>query len=127
MQPYRELPILRDAKRLLLEIERIVRVFSRYHKYTIGSELRTQCHRMVRYLIGCIHQKRNRLAKLETLFIRIEDIKTQIHLAKELNAFQNFKQFETLASLAMSVSKQSKLWHQQLQRQSQNQRRNPYD
>jgi len=57
IQPCKDLPILRDAKRLLLEIERIVGVFTRYHKYTIGSELRIQCHRMVRSLIGCIHQK----------------------------------------------------------------------
>jgi len=35
------LPIWRDANRLLLELEQAVRRFPRYHKYILGSELRT--------------------------------------------------------------------------------------
>ena len=36
------LPIWRDANRLLLEMDQAVQHFRRYHKYTLGSELRTQ-------------------------------------------------------------------------------------
>ncbi len=39
---YRQLPLWRDAQRLLLEVELAVRAFARYHKYTLGSELRRQ-------------------------------------------------------------------------------------
>ncbi|MCA0309310.1 MAG: hypothetical protein LCH72_01325 [Proteobacteria bacterium] len=39
---YRQLPLWRDAQRLLLEVEQAVRAFARYHKYTLSSELRSQ-------------------------------------------------------------------------------------
>ena len=34
------LPIWRDANQFLLAIEKVVKLFPRYHKYTLGSELR---------------------------------------------------------------------------------------
>ncbi len=37
---HQQLPIWRDATRMLVEIEQAVRRFPRYHKYTLGSELR---------------------------------------------------------------------------------------
>ena len=43
---YRQLPLWRDATRLLLEVENAVRQFGktpsppRYHKYALGSDLR---------------------------------------------------------------------------------------
>ena len=37
---YQQLPLWRDANRLLLEVEQAVRGFLRYHKYTLGAELR---------------------------------------------------------------------------------------
>ena len=39
---YRQLPLWRDAQRFLLEVELAVRAFPRYHKYTLGSDLRRQ-------------------------------------------------------------------------------------
>lgn len=44
------LPIWRDANRLFLDIETAVRAFSRYHKYTVGHELRSLAMRVCRYL-----------------------------------------------------------------------------
>ena len=42
MRHLNPLPIWRDANRLLLAIEQAVRQFTRYHKYTLGTELRRQ-------------------------------------------------------------------------------------
>lgn len=43
MKPrHAQLPIWRDANRLLIEIEQAVRKFPRYHKYALGSDLRRQ-------------------------------------------------------------------------------------
>ena len=39
---YRQLPLWRDAQQLLLQVELAVRSFARWHKYTLGSELRQQ-------------------------------------------------------------------------------------
>ena len=48
-------PIWRDANRLLLSVERVVRRFPRYHKYTLGSELRQQAMLICRLIrrISC--------------------------------------------------------------------------
>jgi hypothetical protein len=40
MAQYEHLPIYREAMRLAVHLENIVRGFARYHKYTLGSELR---------------------------------------------------------------------------------------
>jgi hypothetical protein len=39
---YKQIPLWRDSNHCLLEVERAVRQFPRYHKYTLGSELRRQ-------------------------------------------------------------------------------------
>ena len=41
-------PIVKLAERLMLEVERAVRAFPRYHKYSLGQELRQQCRDVVR-------------------------------------------------------------------------------
>jgi len=40
MAGFRHLPIWKDAMDLALHLENAVRRFARYHKYTLGSELR---------------------------------------------------------------------------------------
>ncbi len=37
-----DIPIWRDATQLLLNVEQAVKHFPRYHKYTLGSEMRQQ-------------------------------------------------------------------------------------
>lgn len=41
-------PIYRDIRRLLVHTEEMVRRFSRYHKYTVGTDLREQAMRLTR-------------------------------------------------------------------------------
>jgi hypothetical protein len=43
-------PIYRDIRRLLVHTEEIVRRFSRYHKYTADTDLRTQAMQLMRGL-----------------------------------------------------------------------------
>ena len=40
MPNYNNIPILRDARLMMVEVERIVKDFPRYHKYTLGLVLR---------------------------------------------------------------------------------------
>lgn len=40
--PFELPPIVKQAERLMLEIEIAVRQFPRYHKYAVGAELREQ-------------------------------------------------------------------------------------
>ena len=54
MAHYDHLPIYRDAMRLAVHIENTVRGFARYHKYTLGSELRNGSRRIMGILSGLI-------------------------------------------------------------------------
>ena len=51
MARYEHLPIYKKAMDLAIYFEKIVRNFSRYHKYTIGSELRTLSRDIVKLII----------------------------------------------------------------------------
>ncbi|MBN1887428.1 MAG: hypothetical protein JW850_05540 [Thermoflexales bacterium] len=42
MARYEHLPIFHAAYELAVHVEKIVRHFSRYHKYTLGTELRNK-------------------------------------------------------------------------------------
>jgi len=57
MARYDHLPIYRSAFDLAVHLEKIVRHFSRYHKYTVGTDLR-ECSRNALRLIITANTKR---------------------------------------------------------------------
>lgn len=57
MRHLNRLPIWRDANQLLVAIELAVRGFARYHKYTVGVELRNTCLRVCRRVLGNLDEK----------------------------------------------------------------------
>ena len=79
---YQQLPLWRDANRLLLELEQAVRGFSRYHKYTLGAELRRLSHNdNACRLVARAAQAdgaRQRLRLVEQLARCVEDLKIQV-------------------------------------------------
>ena len=104
-------PIWHDATRLMVEIENSVRRFSRYHKYTLGTELRRQAMAICRCIVhAAAHRQAAQEADLERLVFAVEDIKTSIQLARELQALASKTEFARLAELAVAVGKQSGGW-----------------
>jgi hypothetical protein len=106
----KQLPIWRDANRLLLEVEQAVRGFSRYHKYSVGTDLRRQSMGIVRLLSRAYHAEGDRRGQVRRLVFAVDDIKVLIQLAKELQAFASFSQFQRISALAVSVGRQSGSW-----------------
>lgn len=107
------LPIWREANRLLLELEQAVRGFPRYHKYTLGSELRTTALRICQTIHRAHSRKQGKPQLVQQLAELVDDLKMQIQLARELKAFQNFTQFQRVAELAVSLGKQAGGWLKQ--------------
>jgi hypothetical protein len=112
--PMKTMPLWRDSQQLLLLIEQAVRHFPRYHKYTLGTELRQQAMRISRLLVRAYNDKEQRVTYVIKLNEAVDDLKIQIQLAKELSAFRHFKEFDTIARLAVAVGKQSGGWRQRL-------------
>ncbi len=52
MARYEHLPIYKKATDLTIYLEKVVRNFSRYHKYILGSDLRCGFRSMVNAQIG---------------------------------------------------------------------------
>ena len=64
MARYEHLPIYKKSMDLTIYFEKIVRNFSRYHKYTLGSELRDKS----REVVGLIIKANSTVERLAILF-----------------------------------------------------------
>jgi hypothetical protein len=103
------LPIYKSALNLAVYMEQIVRGFEKYHKYTMGVDLR-QKSKMLLFAINCANLSDDRVHALSKLRDICEEMKMLLQLSKELQVFQNFKQFEHSSLLAVTVCKQAQAW-----------------
>lgn len=119
MQYQNRFPIFRDATALVIAIENAVKNFPRYHKYTLGSEMRKNAYDLLTAITYSINDKSSRRQTIKKAHQFSEILKIKIHLAKNITNL-SFKTFDNLATLVISLSKQCKAWQKQLQHQRQN-------
>lgn len=103
-------PIYRDCRRLLVHTEEAVRRFARYHKYTVGADLRRQAMAVMRAVHHAVFDKPRQLEHIEALIWRVDDYKFTLQLAMEVGAFTHgakgtpsFAAFETAVNLAAGI------------------------
>ena len=63
MARYEHLPIYKQAMDVAVHFEKVVAGFSRYHKYTLGSELRNKSREIVAQIIRA-NAERDKAPKL---------------------------------------------------------------
>jgi hypothetical protein len=81
---YETLPIYRAATTLAVSMDRFVRGFSRFHKYTVGTRLRESSTNVV-LLVGRAYRRGlDRSATLTTRCDAIEELKLLVNLGKEV-------------------------------------------
>ena len=112
-------PIYRDCRRLLVHTEQAVRGFSRYHKYTVGTDLRQNAMRIMRTVHRAVYDKTQHAKHLDALVWAVDDYKLTLQLSMEVQAFTHagkgalrFAAFETAAVLAATIGKQCGGWQQ---------------
>ena len=88
MAQYEHLPIYKKAFDMTIYIENAVKGFSRYHKYTLGTDLRDISRTVVRLIVRA-NSERKRLATLVHLRDTIEELKVTVRVCKEVKAFKN--------------------------------------
>lgn len=66
--------IWRDATLLLTEIESAVREFPRYHKYTLGSELRANTMKICQTVHRAVSRQQSRTKLIQQLTELIDDL-----------------------------------------------------
>ena len=85
MARYEHLPIFRDAYDLTVHLEKIVRNFSRYHKYTLGTDLRNQSRRVLDLIVRANEATEGRAARLLELRQELESLKVLARLCQDLS------------------------------------------
>ena len=109
MAQYEHLPIYRKAFDLSIYLENTVRNFSKYHKYTLGADLRNVSREIVRLIIRA-NSERNKIPTLEKARVAIEELKVTARICKEVKALRNFNSFQFMMSETISLSKQCEGW-----------------
>ena len=100
------LPIYKAALDLTVYVEQIVRKFEKYHKYTLGVDLREKSKALL-FAISRANLAQDKVPYLQILRDSCEEMKMLIQLSRELRAFHSFKQFEQSSFLTVSVCKQA--------------------
>ena len=98
MARYEHLPIYRDALNLAVHFEKIVANFSRYHKYTLGTEMRNASRQAVKMVIHANNQA-DKVQALQALREHLEELLLLIRLAKEVEAFKSFNAYSHVVEL----------------------------
>jgi len=109
MANYEHLPIFKKLMELSVLMEQVVQYFSRYHKYTLGSELRTMCHEALALVVeaNSLRERGPVLMKLRTL---LERIKIHLMLAREVKAFQSRNAFGQATEIVVDLCRQNEGW-----------------
>jgi len=109
MARYEHLPIYKQAMDVAVHFEKVVAGFSRYHKYTLGSELRTKSHEVVALIVKA-NAARDRQTELLRLREALDELLILVRLAKEVRAFRSFKSFQFATEQVVTVCRQNEGW-----------------
>jgi hypothetical protein len=109
MARYDHLPIYQATLEFAIYVEKIAVNFSKAHRYTLGSELRSISHRLVLLVIKA-NNARDKRPHLYELQNAVEEARVLVHITKEVAAFHSFKSFETCVRHLDSVGKQCHGW-----------------
>ena len=109
MARYEHLPIYKKALDVAVHFEKTVAGFSRYHKYTLGTELRNASREVVRLIVRA-NASRERLPELLVLREKLEELLLLLRIAKEAKAFKSFDSYQFAAQEVVTVSRQNEGW-----------------
>ncbi|HRH80231.1 MAG TPA: four helix bundle protein [Thiobacillaceae bacterium] len=109
MARYEHLPIYKAALDAAVHFEQVVACFSRYHKYSLGTELRHASRAVVEQVIRA-NSARERMPELIRLRDGLERVLVLLRLAKEVKAFRSFQAYQHAAELVVKVCRQNEGW-----------------
>lgn len=112
MARFEHLPIYKAALDLTVQLELLVAGFSRYHKYTLGSEMRNASRAVLHQVLkannaGSAPQRRDALLALREL---IDALLLSMRVAKEVKAFKSFTGYLHVVEQVACVARQNEGW-----------------
>lgn len=109
MARYEHLPIYKQAPDVAVHFEKVVAGFSRYHKYTLGTDLRNKSREVVALIVRA-NGARDRVPHLLQLRGCLDELLILVRRTKEVHAFKSFKAFQYIVEQAVSVCRQNEGW-----------------
>ena len=106
MARYDHLPIYRAAFDLAVHVEKLVRGFTRYHKYSLGAELRDGTRRILEQIVDA-NQAADRAPLLAQLRGDLERLKVLTRLCYESDGFASTRSYLYVAEQVVGISKQN--------------------
>ena len=103
------LPIYKASYDLCLYLEQAVRGFSRYHKYTLGADLRDGARRVVKLIVRA-NARRDKAGVLLEVREEVEQLKVVLRLCQDVKAFASFNAFEHAIVQVVTIAKQNEGW-----------------
>ena len=117
MARYEHLPIYKAAVDAAVHFEQVVAGFSRYHKYSLGTELRQASRAVIQQVIRA-NAARERMPELVRLRDDLEAVLVLLRLAKEVKAFRSFQAYQHAAELVVTVCRQNEGWIRSVEQDS---------
>ena len=106
---HENLSIYKKTLDLAVYFEKSVKNFSRYHKYTVGTELRNSSREILKLIIKA-NSMRDKREMLLDVREKIEELKVFIKICKEIKAFRSFRSFEYSIRSVINIAKQNEGW-----------------
>ena len=103
------LPIYKATYDLCLYLEQVVRGFSRYHKYTLGTDLRDGARRVLKLIVRA-NARHDKAPVLLEVREEVEQLKVVLRLGQDVKAFPNFNAFEHAITQVVAIAKQNEGW-----------------
>lgn len=108
-----KLEIYQTAFDLMVHVEECVRDFSRYFKYTVGSELRQMCSGILSKTAAFNDRKlTEKAAFCRELRGDIRQLQIKLDVCEKLNCFKRYKAWYKAASYAADLLKQCERLHE---------------
>ena len=118
------LPIYKAAYDLCLYFEQVVRNFSRYHKYSLGQELRDGARRVLKLVVRA-NARQDKATVLLRIREEVEELKVLLRLCHDAKAFASFGSFEHAVARVTDIARQNEGWLKSQQGRGQNRRAMP--
>jgi len=109
MARYEHLPIFRDAYDLAVHMEKIVRNFSRYHKYALGADLRNKSREILEKIVKA-NNAGNRESHLLALREELEALKVTARLCHDSGGFSGTRSYLYVAERITIIARQHEGW-----------------
>src|SRR5437870_7015807 len=104
------LPIYKASYDLCLYLEQVVQGFSRYHKYSLGADLRDGARRVLKLVVRANSRRDKAPVLLEIREEVVEQLKVVLRLGQDVKAFPNLNSFEHAIRQVTEIAKQNEGW-----------------